>query len=148
MWLLTPSVFNLLEQLAQRGVVPTAEQQLQMDARSSSGNDLLKVSGKTAVINIDGVLTDKPDFFATFFGGGNTPGTGWKPTNFYSMDYEGFNYRDNTAGNYPGIFRPKDCYFYLAVSSVRDFFVESEVLVDFRVQGITEAEKSKCIFFK
>lgn len=84
------------------------------------------------------------DLFANIFtpGGGTLPpGTGWKPTNFYNMDCENYDYRDDTIGNYPGLFRPKDCYFYLTVSSVRDFFVESEVLVDFRIQGITDAEK-------
>ena len=86
-------------------------------------------------------VSDFSNILTQFFNGGPSPGTGWKPTQFYSMDFEGFNYRNNTAGNYTGIFRPKDCYFYLAVSSVRDFFVESEVLVDFRIQGITEAEK-------
>jgi hypothetical protein len=86
-------------------------------------------------------ISDFSSILTQFFNGGNPPGTGWKPTQFYSMDFEGFDYRTNAAGNYPGIFRPKDCYFYLAVSSVRDFFVESEVLVDFRIQGITEAEK-------
>ena len=86
-------------------------------------------------------ISDFSNIFTQFFGGGAAPGTGWRPTQFYKMDYDGFDYRDSTAGNYPGIFRPKDCYFYLAVSSVRDFFVESEVLVDFRIQGITEAEK-------
>jgi hypothetical protein len=86
-------------------------------------------------------ISDFSNILTQYFGGGNPPGTGWKPTQFYSMDFDGFNYRNNTAGNYPGIFRPKDCYFYLAVSSVRDFFVESEVLVDFRIQGITESEK-------
>jgi len=86
-------------------------------------------------------ISDFSNVFTQWFNGGGAPGTGWKPTNFYQMDFNKFDYRDNTAGDYPGIFRPKDCYFYLAVSSVRDFFVESEVLVDFRIQGITESEK-------
>ena len=82
------------------------------------------------------------DFFIDIFQPGNTPpGTGWKPTNFYNMDCENYDYRNDQIFNYPGLFRPKDCYFYLTVSSVRDFFVESEVLVDFRIQGITDAEK-------
>ncbi len=93
-------------------------------------------STKYDISDFSNVLTQ---FFSNPSGG--SPGTGWKPTQFYKMDYEGFDYRDSTAGNYPGIFRPKDCYFYLAVSSVRDFFVESEVLVDFRIQGITDAER-------
>ena len=83
------------------------------------------------------------DLFQGIFtpGTGLPPGTGWRPTNFYNMDCENYDYRNDTIGNYPGLFRPKDCYFYLTVSSVRDFFVESEVLVDFRIQGITDAEK-------
>jgi len=87
-------------------------------------------------------ISDFSDILTQFFNNpASAPGTGWKPTQFYKMDYKGFDYRDSTAGNYPGIFRPKNCYFYLAVSSVRDFFVESEVLVDFRIQGVTESEK-------
>ena len=82
------------------------------------------------------------DFFVNIFTPGNVPpGTGWKPTNYYNMDCDNYDYRNDSIGNYPGIFRPKDCYFYLTASSVRDFFVESEVLVDFRIQGITDAEK-------
>jgi hypothetical protein len=81
------------------------------------------------------------DIFAGIFGGNLPPGTGWKPTNFYNMDCNNYDYRDDSIFNYPGLFRPKDCYFYLTASAVRDFFVESEVLVDFRIQGITDAEK-------
>jgi len=79
-----------------------------------------------------------------------TPGTGALPTRFYRLDY----YQDDgitikkydyvTEPNqvdYPGIFRAKDSKFYLATSSVRDFFVESEVLVDFRAAGDYEWEK-------
>ena len=82
------------------------------------------------------------DLFVNIFTpGNNPPGTGWKPTNFYNMDCNNYDYRDDSIFNYPGLFRPKDCYFYLTASAVRDFFVESEVLVDFRIQGITDAEK-------
>jgi hypothetical protein len=35
----------------------------------------------------------------------------------------------------------KEAYFYLANSGIRDFFVESEVLVDFRKQSIYEGGK-------
>ncbi len=82
------------------------------------------------------------DIFQTIFNQGTLPpGTGWKPSNFYNMDCKNYDYRDDQIGNYPGLFRPKDCYFYITASAVRDFFVESEVLVDFRIQGITDAEK-------
>lgn len=88
-------------------------------------------------------FSDFSDLFTNLFSGGGAPGTGWQPTGFYNMDNERYQYSNDTlsALGYPGLFRPKNCYFYLASSSVRDFFVESEVLVDFRVQGVTEAEK-------
>ena len=68
--------------------------------------------------------------------------TGRRPTDFYNMDNTNYDYSDDTVSFYPGVFRPKDSYFYLAASSVRDFFVESEVLVDFRIDGDYEWEKS------
>lgn len=70
-----------------------------------------------------------------------TPGTGMLPTAFYNLDYANYNYFNDVAGNYPGLFRAKNSYFYLASSGVRDFFVESDVLVDFRVSGDFEWEK-------
>ena len=39
------------------------------------------------------------------------------------------------------MFTVKDAYFYLANSGVRDFFVESEVIVDFRKQSINDGGK-------
>jgi hypothetical protein len=73
-------------------------------------------------------------------------GTGYKPSQFYNLDYyvdsgQKYNYGNDTAANYPGFFVCKDSYFYLAVSSIKDFFVESEVLVDFRTQPEEIAKK-------
>ena len=68
------------------------------------------------------------------------PGTGPLPTDFYRLDNENYKFSNN-SGNYPGFFRAKRSYFYLANSAVRDFFVESEVLVDFRKDGELEYEK-------
>jgi hypothetical protein len=74
-------------------------------------------------------------------------GTGLLPTSYYNLDYyvnsdRKYNYAidkpDNDPPNpdtYPGLFGVKNSYFYLANSSVRDFFVESDVLVDFREPG-------------
>jgi hypothetical protein len=62
-------------------------------------------------------------------------GTGFLPTDFYNLDNTNYDYENDTPGNYPGLFRAKKSYFYLANSSVKDFFVESEVLVDARQQG-------------
>jgi len=72
------------------------------------------------------------------------PGEGALPTSFYNLDYYKNSSRkwdynnDEPTGfpdTYPGVFGAKEAYFYLANSSVRDFFVESDVLVDFRQPG-------------
>jgi len=75
MWLLEQSILLLFEQLMRAGIVPTAEQQAQLDARvnaAESGSRVLSVSKNVARINVVGVLTKAPDFLAQFFGGGNT----------------------------------------------------------------------------
>jgi hypothetical protein len=64
-----------------------------------------------------------------------TPGTGSLPSRFYNLDCDNYDYNNDTVSSYPGFFSVKEAYFYLAASSIRDFFVESEVLVDFRKQA-------------
>jgi hypothetical protein len=80
----------------------------------------------------------------------SNPGTGFWPRDFYQLDwYTGssssnhYNYSNDDEGNYGTSldFSVPNAKFYLFNSSVRDFFVESDVLVDFREQGITEGEK-------
>jgi hypothetical protein len=65
------------------------------------------------------------------------PGTGWFPRAFYQLDNSSYNYSNDNEGDYAGLFNMgiREAYFYLAASSVRDFFVESEVLVDYREAG-------------
>jgi hypothetical protein len=63
------------------------------------------------------------------------------PTDFYKLDNKKYNFSNDLTTDYPGFWRVKESYFYLANSSVRDFFVESEVLVDFRISGDYENEK-------
>ena len=85
--------------------------------------------------------------FGGFVSGVNTAkGSGYKPSQFYNLDYyenssKKYNYNNDTAANYPGFFVCKESYFYLGVSSIKDFFVESEVLVDFRTQPEEIARK-------
>jgi hypothetical protein len=78
------------------------------------------------------------------FSSPSIPGTGSFPRAFFNMDYyksssRKYNYTDDTEDGfpdkYPGFFGIKESYFYLANSSIRDFFVESEVLIDFRKQS-------------
>ena len=78
------------------------------------------------------------------------PGTGTWPRAYYQLDWwtgdnaaDRYNYTNDDEGDYGSQldFSVPNANFYLANSSVKDFFVESDVLVDFRQQGITEGEK-------
>ena len=69
------------------------------------------------------------------------PGTGGQPSDFYNLDWTGYDYASNSPGNYPGLYGVYDAKFYIASSSIRDFFVESDVLIDFRKQGDYDWEK-------
>jgi hypothetical protein len=88
------------------------------------------------------------------FGAPAIPGTGGLPGAFYNMDYYAatnaspnrfYNYTNDQLGGfpdtYPGLWSVRDSYFYLANSGIRDFFVESEVLIDFRKQSTLEGGK-------
>jgi hypothetical protein len=81
--------------------------------------------------------------FAGGFFDAPTLGSGPLPTNFYRLDNKNYDYKtDNITGaGYPGLFGAKESYFYLACSSVRDFFVESDVIVDYRETGAQAYEK-------
>lgn len=77
MWLLQNEVRQALEAAIAAGVTPSADQQAQfeathMTALSDGGSRIFKSAGNTAEIAITGVLTNKPDFMAMLFGGGNT----------------------------------------------------------------------------
>lgn len=71
-WLLEPSVMAAMD----TAPPPSAEQlERFMAAARTPGGDASKVmerAGDVARINISGVLTESPDWFATLFGGGNT----------------------------------------------------------------------------
>lgn len=84
-------------------------------------------------------------------------GNGILPNSFYTLDNENYNYTQDTvppgvgpysmpllyplADGYPGFFGVKESYFYLASNSVRDFFVESDVIVDYRERGVEPWER-------
>jgi hypothetical protein len=89
-----------------------------------------------------------------------TPSTGAYPGSFYVLDYYvnntrrykyttdesqgalyGFPSTSPLADKYKGLWSVKEAYFYLANSGIRDFFVESEVIVDFRKQSPIEGGK-------
>ena len=75
-WLLESSIREVLERAQKNGSAPSA-QQLDYEARiggdsDESGSRILTVVGNNAEINIEGVLTERPNFMAFLFGGGNT----------------------------------------------------------------------------
>lgn len=85
---------------------------------------------------------------SSFVTGSGTLGEGLFPHEYYNMDYNNYPYANdnsnlgkviNAFGN--GIFSIKNAFFYIATSGVRDFFVESDVIVDFRDQGDEIFEK-------
>jgi len=77
-WLVTEDIFEAMEAARHGENAPTAAELLAYEERSvdAAGPDdaprIMSMVGKTASININGVLTSRPNFFAQFFGGGNT----------------------------------------------------------------------------
>lgn len=78
MWLLLQSVLLQLQSAYSAGLIPTAEQEMAFQARffdEDGGSEtprLLTIAGETAEIAINGVLTNRPSFMSSFFGGGNS----------------------------------------------------------------------------
>ena len=70
MWLLLQSVLNDIQDARASGVKFTAEQVATFEA--SNGEGIMALADNSAEIHIKGVLTNTPDMFARWFGGGNT----------------------------------------------------------------------------
>lgn len=76
-----------------------------------------------------------------------TTGDGFLPNNYFNLDHKGYNRSNDKAWSiippisYPGFTNAKNSYFYLSASGVRDFFVESDVINDFREVGTFDYEK-------
>jgi hypothetical protein len=62
-------------------------------------------------------------------------GEGLLPSSYYDLDNLFYNLATNLTLLYPGTFGVANSYFYTSVNGVRDFFVESDVLVDARNNG-------------
>lgn len=74
MWLLAEETLRELQRIERSGMVPSPAQQTAFEervaARSSPPN--LVTAGSVAEIAVEGVLTKRPNFWASIFGGGNT----------------------------------------------------------------------------
>src|SRR5258708_378842 len=78
MWLLKQEVAQAMRE-ASRNTAPTAQQLAEFAARRSTAEsrgrgspDNMTIAGDVAEIRVEGVLTQKPDFIAWLFSGGNT----------------------------------------------------------------------------
>ncbi len=75
MWLLAAAVKEAIEEAHRNGVAPSAEQQLEFEARSGfdagAPSRIVTVASGVAEIQVAGVITNKPSFLAMLFGGGN-----------------------------------------------------------------------------
>jgi ClpP class serine protease len=75
MWLLAAAVRQAIEQAHRNGVIPSAEQQAQYEARygdyESDTSRVMVVAGDVAEIKVSGVITKAPSLLAMLFGGGN-----------------------------------------------------------------------------
>lgn len=76
-WLLEPTMLRRLIQAREtcRDPIAAAQWEAQREAPAAREGEFprgMSVSGNTAEIRVEGVLTKKPDFFAVWFGGGNT----------------------------------------------------------------------------
>ena len=72
MWLILLETYERMAAAIKAGIVPTAEQQTEIFASSDEGPRNYTTAGEIAEISVKGVLTEEKDFFAMFFGGGNT----------------------------------------------------------------------------
>ena len=75
-------------------------------------------------------------------------GSGPLPTSYYDLDSTHYNPNTGNYGFFTGFVSPRNGYFYTGAHGVRDFFVESDVLVDFRSRGVFDYQKfySKYLF--
>jgi len=74
--------------------------------------------------NLASLFTNNPNY-----------GSGLLPSSYYDLDNVYFNKQTNQSPLYPGVIGVRNSYFYTSANGIRDFFVESEVLVDFRDPG-------------
>lgn len=77
MWLLAEETLLAMQHAARAGLMPSADKQAEHEARlSAAARDGLpsnmSITGDTAEIRVEGVLTKRPSLWALFFGGGNT----------------------------------------------------------------------------
>lgn len=73
MWLLEKSVYDAIATARDSGIKFTAEQQQEFADQfvAADTSRIMSLAGSNAQIHVKGVLTNSPDIFARFFGGGN-----------------------------------------------------------------------------
>ena len=74
MWLLLQSIYSDMQAARASGIKFTADQLATFNAQFQAADTsrVMSVAGNSAEIHVKGVLTNAPDIFAMWFGGGNT----------------------------------------------------------------------------
>lgn len=74
MWLLLQSIYNDMQAARASGINFTADQLAAFSAQFQAADTsrVMSIAGNSAEIHVKGVLTNAPDIFAMWFGGGNT----------------------------------------------------------------------------
>jgi ClpP class serine protease len=136
-WLLEPSA---LQALLHTRRFATPEARTQWDARQAAeslrgGSDgglprNMTVAGSTAEIRIEGILTKRPDFFAAFFGGGNTTYTSIRAALSIAESNpqirEVVLFVDSPGGSADGLFETLDAIAAFRASSGKKIRVRAE----------------------
>jgi len=123
-------------------------------------NYFLRSMIPNARFSVNSITYDVNNISELFSGFPSVPGIGAWPGTAYNLDYyvsnlRRYNYKNDKdlgigislpnlslfKNTYRGLFSVREAYFYLANSGIRDFFVESEVLIDFRKQSIRTGGK-------
>lgn len=73
-WLLLQTIFDDMQQAKAAGFSFTADQMAKYNDTISAADTsrVMSIAGDSAEIHVNGVLTNRPNIFAMFFGGGNT----------------------------------------------------------------------------
>ncbi len=74
MWLVLQSIYNDMQAARASGINFTADQLAAFNAQFQAADTsrVMSIAGNSAEIHVKGVLTNAPDIFAMWFGGGNT----------------------------------------------------------------------------
>jgi ClpP class serine protease len=137
-WLLEPGTFRAMAQArAECSDMASAAQweAAERERETAESSDVrlprgMSIAGSTAEIRVEGVLTKKPDFFALWFGGGNTTYTSVRSALEIARSNPSVKdvvlHVDSPGGNVDGLFETLDLIAAFRVNSGKKLRVRAE----------------------